>query len=328
LGKTAANTLRVKFRALVRSLVLAAVFIGAAGAGAQQPAGSSQSPEPPPQLTPAEIDIYKRAETLIDWTPRQIHECPFLHGLRPTKNQDPLPALLKHIGETGTLLLHDFPRVACDEDVVSEVFTQALPGMSHMKELHKFRYIIVPRLGDDVPAFEEYRTDLNGNPVGTQRSSDLFMITSRFTSTWLYLSPADQRDSRFRYFGSQKIRKRRCQVVGFAQEPERARRIAEFLVGDRSAAVLLQGLAWIDSDTFEILRITTWLLAPRTDINLSSDTSTVDFYPVHPSGFERVLWLPRDVVVVIDYRGARFRNTHHYSNFKLFRVESTIQPAE
>jgi hypothetical protein len=328
LGKTPANTLSVKFRALLSSLILAVVSIGMAGARPQQPAAPSKPPEPPAQLTPSEMEIYKRAQTLIDWTPREIHECPFLHGLRPARNQDRLPALLKRAGETGTLLFHDFPRVACDEEVVAEVFTHALPGMSHMKELHKFRYIIVPQLEGDAPAFEEYRTDLKGNPLAAQSPSDLFMITSRFTSTWLYLSPADQPDSRFRYFGSQTIRKRRCQVVGFAQEPERARRIAEFLVGDRSAAVLLQGLAWIDSDTSEILRITTWLLAPRTDINLSSNTSTVDFYPVQPNGFDRVLWLPRDVVVTIDYRGARFRNTHHYSNFKLFRVESTIQPAE
>jgi hypothetical protein len=69
-----------------------------------------------------------------------------------------------------------------------------------------------------------------------------------------------------------------------------------------------------------------WLLAPRMDISLNSQISTVDFYPVQPSGSERVLWLPRDVKVWVHYRGIEIRNTHHYSNFKLFRVESTIKP--
>ena len=328
LGNTQANTFRVKFQALVSSLMLAAASIGALSARLQQPAAPPQLPEPPLQLTPSEIEIYKRAQTLIDWTPSQIHDCPFLHKLRPTGSQDQLPVVLERVGQTGTLLFHDFPQIACDEEVVSEVFSKALPRMPHIRQLHKFRYIVVPRLGGDVPAFEEYRTDLEGNPLDASIPSDVFMITSKFTSTWLYLSPADQHYSRFRHFGIQTIRERECHVVGFAQEPERVRRVATFRTRDKGVVVLLQGLAWIDSETLQVLRITTWLLAPRTDIGLSSQTSTVDFYPVQPSGFEGVLWLPRDVMVVIDHRGVRFRNTHHYSNFKLFRVDSTIKPAE
>jgi hypothetical protein len=89
---------------------------------------------------------------------------------------------------------------------------------------------------------------------------------------------------------------------------------------------LFQGLAWIDAETFQVLRIETWLLVPRKDIGISSQTSTVDFYPVQPSGSEGVLWLPREVTVEAVYRGLKVRNTHHYANFKLFRVESTIKP--
>jgi hypothetical protein len=152
------------------------------------------------------------------------------------------------------------------------------------------------------------------------------MITSGFASSWLYLSPAEQHDNRFRYFGIQTIRNRECHVVGFAQDPERARRAGALRIGDKNFTSLVQGLAWIDTQTFQILRVMTWLLAPRTDIDLSSQISTVDFYPVQPSGSERVLWLPRDVKVWVLYRGVAIRNTHHYSDFKLFRVESTIKP--
>jgi hypothetical protein len=67
---------------------------------------------------------------------------------------------------------------------------------------------------------------------------------------------------------------------------------------------------------------------PEADIGLSVHGSTVDFYPVRPSGSGKVLRLPRDVTVVTSYRGTRVRNTHQYFDFKLFRVESTIKPAE
>jgi hypothetical protein len=188
--------------------------------------------------------------------------------------------------------------------------------------------LAIPRSLGGFQGFEEYPTDLKGNRFDAAGLRDFFLITSNYILTCLYLSPTDQGSSRFRLFGVQSIRERECHVVGFAQEPEKVRRVGTFRFQDRRVVVLVQGVAWIDSETFQVLRIKTWLLAPRTDIGLSSQTSTVEFYPVQPSGFERMLWLPRDVTVVNCYRDHWFRNTHHYSNFKLFRVDSRIKPAE
>ena len=232
--------------------------------------------------------------------------------------------ILERVGQTSTLLFHDFPQISCDEEVC---LRNGQPWTPHITKHHKFRYIVIPRPAGDVPAFEEYRTDLKGNPLDATSLGDLIMITSNFASTWLYLSPADQHDSHFRYFGIQTIRNRECHVVGFAQDPERARQCRRnSLSKDKSAALLVQGLAWIDSQTFQILRVTTWLLAPRRISASVPQISTVDFYPVQPSGSERVLWLPRDVKVEGPLSRHGVRNTHHYSNFKLFRVESTIKP--
>jgi hypothetical protein len=100
----------------------AAVSIGAVSARLLQPAAPPQLTEPSLQLTPSEIELYKRAETLIDWTPSQIHDCPFLHKLRPVGSQDQLPMVLDRVGQTGTLLFYDFPQIACDEEVVSEAY--------------------------------------------------------------------------------------------------------------------------------------------------------------------------------------------------------------
>ena len=318
-----------RLRVLVISLNLAVASIGVVSAKPQQPLMPLQPPEPARQLTPSEIEIYKSAHTLIDWTPRQIKHSRFLRNLRPARSQDQLPMVLERVGQTVTLLFHDFPNIACDEEVISEVPSDARLGvLATSRSFLKFRYIAIPRPTGDFPGFEEYRTDLKGNPVDPAGLSDLFFITANFTSTCLYLSPADQHASHFRHFGIQTIRERECHVVGFAQEPESVRRAGRFQARGKRVAVLVQGLAWIDSETFQILRVTTWLLAPRTDIGLNSQASTVDFYPVRPSGYDRVLWLPRNVTVVTNYRGTWFSNTHHYSNFKLFRVESTIKAAE
>lgn len=323
------NTSRVKLRVLVSSVLLAAMSIGAV---MQQPG----APPPPAgggsRLRPAEIKIYGHHQSLIDWTPRQIQDCPYLHKLQWTGSQDKLLMVLQRVGQTGTLLFQDLPRLSCDEDVISEtgreVVGATFGSLNHVPAVnsHKFRYIVIARPAGDFPYCEEYRTDVKGNPIRVFDLTDFVMITSGFASSWLYLSPADQLDNRFLYFGTEAIRNRECHVVGFAQEPEKARRFSEFTNQGYTYDLLLQGLAWIDSENFQVLRMVTWLLAPRTDIGLTSQATTVEFYPVKPSGSERVLWLPRDVKVDMVSQGAAVHNTHHYSNFKLFRVESRIIP--
>jgi hypothetical protein len=322
----------VKLRTLVSSFIVAAVCMGAVSARPQQLAMPPQQPKLSLRLTPAEIELYKRAPTVINWSPEQIHYCPFLHKLRPADSPAQLPIVLDRVGQTATLLFHDFTQVSCDEEVISESTLRdpraTLGSPRNLRWQRKFRYIVIPRQGGDFPALDEYRTDLKGNPLDDASLNDLFLITSKFASTWLYLSPANQPGSSFRYFGTQTIRHRECHVVAFAQNPERVHIVGVFQNQGKSVALLVQGLAWIDSETFQVLRIMTWLLAPRMDVSLRGLGSIVDFHPVQPSGTERVLWLPCDVTVQAVYRGVGVRNTHHYSNFKLFRVESTIKPEE
>ena len=318
----------------MNSLLGAAVCIGALSGGLQRLAARPQEPEPRFKLSPSDIEIYKGAQTLIDWSPREIHHSPFLRKLRPAQSQDQLSKVLERVGQTVALLLHDFPRIACDE-AISEthpgerlefMWETPIAESSEAKVSRKFRYIIVPWPSGDIPSFDEYRTEPDGNPLNASSLRGFVMTSTKYASTFLYFSQADQHDSRFRLFGSQTIRERECQVVGFAQEPEKARRIDRFHALSATFGLLFQGLAWIDPESFQILRIITWLLVPRKDIGINSQTTTVDFYPVQPSGSERVLWLPRDVTVLLVFRGTQVRNIHHYSNFKLFRVESTIKP--
>jgi hypothetical protein len=207
-------------------------------------------------------------------------------------------------------------------------------GKNALVAHQRFRYIVIPHLSfasdsliaDRVSWLEEYRTNLKGAPAGSFSLDKLYMLTEGFVSTWLYVSSADQMDSHFRYVGTQTIRKRECQVVAFAQDPVRAHRIQEVHVaGAPPAHLLLQGLAWIDAETHQTLRMMTWLLAPRPDLHLDAQNSTVDFYPVQPAGSDRTLWLPREVTVWVVYHGVPIRNIHHYSDFELFRVESTIK---
>lgn len=291
---------------------------------------SPRQQESPVRLSRKELEIYSHGKTLIDWTPREIKHSSSLHHLYPAVNQDKLPMILERVGKTGGAMLADFRNIVCDEQVYSEwTVGKHLPayrGVGPSEASRSFRYIIIPTHSGDPRIFKEYRTSPGGRPIDFMNLSGFQMITSNFAGSWAYLNSPNQRESRFRFFGQERFRKKECYVVGFAQIPSIAQTVSTVEVDYHSYALLVQGLAWIEKKSFHIMRIETWLLAPRPDIGLESQVTTVDYFPVQPAGVQELLWLPKKVTVLVHFNGTFIRNTHEYSRFKLFRVGSTIKP--
>lgn len=320
----------VKFRALVGSIFLISAVGLTVRSNAQSSGRKPQSARALPHLSSKELKIYRKARTLIDWTPREIKRFPTLYRLHPASSQSQLPMILDRVGKVGMAMLAGFRNIVCEEHMFSE-WTLGRPiatyrEMGPNEVVHHFRYIIIPTSGGNPRMFKEYRTSPKGKPIKLMNLDDLILITTNFTGSWAYFSTSDQPESRFRYFGKEMIRKSECYVVGFSQIPGIARNVSTFEVGKHSAVLLEQGLAWIDVKTFHILKIETWLLAPRGDMGLENQTTTVEYFPVQPEGLKTFLWLPRKVTVNIHFYRAYIRNTHLYSKFKLFRVESAIKP--
>lgn len=320
----------MKFGALSSPTLLAAALALGMGAAARPPADSSRSGAPQIRLSPSELAIYRQARSIVEWTPVEVKRAPSLGKLRPVENQDLLPIILRRAGKTATEMIADFRNIACQEHVYSE-WNLGSPiatwrEMGPNETAHHFLYIIIPKAAGDPSMFKEYRTNPKGSPIDLRSLSDLRLITTNFTGSWAFFNSANQTESRFRYFGEQKLRKRKCYVIGFAQIPDVSQNVTTFEVGDRSAALLVQGLAWISERSFHILKIETWLLAPREDIGLKSDATTVNYSPVRPVGLDHVLWLPKEVTVDVHYHAVFVRNTHLYSGFRLFHVDVSVTP--
>jgi hypothetical protein len=88
--------------------------------------------------------------------------------------------------------------------------------------------------------------------------------------------------------------------------------------------LLVQGLAWIDATSHEMLRIQTDLLAPRPDMGLEKMTTVIEFSSVRLPETTARFQLPTKAVVDVTLDGPKFQSIHEYSDFKLFRVESRI----
>ena len=113
-------------------------------------------------------------------------------------------------------------------------------------------------------------------------------------------------------------------VVAFAQLPGRSS-VTTHANGIWGTVILLvQGIAWVDRSTFQILRMRTDLLAPRDDIGLAQQTTQLRLDEFQLPGVPKPLWLPSEVTVNVKFNGQYLRNQHQYPEYKLFRVSVKI----
>jgi hypothetical protein len=149
------------------------------------------------------------------------------------------------------------------------------------------------------------------------------MLTSGFASASLLFHPKYQSQATFRYLGRQRVNGRDAYVIAFAQQPGKARLNGGFKSGGITIPTFTQGLAWVDSQSYQITRLRTDLLRPLPEVNLERETTEIAFGEVHFKGIAEGFWLPQQVTVTVDWNGKHLRNEHRYSEFKLFNVQAT-----
>jgi hypothetical protein len=185
----------------------------------------------------------------------------------------------------------------------------------------RFEYLIMAEhQSDGSTVFDESRKDLDKS----DRAAAPHGVG--FGSLWLMFAPAHQKESSFRYLGTQKVDKRATFVVGFAQDPKLVKVPGMVKAESGEVPLLYQGIAWIDQETYKIVRLRTDLLAPLTAIKLWQATSTVNFSEVEIPKFETPLWLPKSVEITWDLNGNRLGELHRYSKYRLFAATARIVP--
>ena len=286
-------------------------------------AGEASAPGPT-QVSDASVTaLYQEAHPYVDWpTQELIKAVPKLKGLEPAPDQDALPTILKKTGENVDSFFHNFVATTAQERIHQAASIPRGRWMDLSDSNYQEGYYVVlmiSRGGQD--QFDEYRTDLKGKTAEGGGSRQGFLLTRGFAGTEVYLHPSRQRESTFRYLGRQAKAGQPCDVIAFAQRVGQATPIG-FTTSSVSAPLLEQGVVWIDSATHQILRMQTDLLAPLTQIGLMSSRAEIEYAPVHFATLDRTLWLPTEVKVVVNFRGAIYTNRHQYSDWRLFNVET------
>ncbi|MGD1158288.1 MAG: hypothetical protein ABSA41_21045 [Terriglobia bacterium] len=313
-----------QLRPLGRLAFSALVFVTLARISPDTVHAQDEGSQPPP--TPQEAQLHHDAPTVMDWTPEQIRARPELQHLQMAEDQAELPAILQEVGKRVARFFDDFPNTTCTEEVLSELCWAAGRECGVTFE-GKFRYLLLARQAEGGQIMTEYRTDAKGRPIDYRRLQPGQILTSGFVGASLqHFDPQIQKASRFRYFGRQSVNRKEAEVVGFAEIPGKYPHPIDFRQENGVVLLFVQGLAWIDATTYQILRFQTHLLAPRPDVGLERLETRIEFHAIRLPETSNAFWLPTKVVVEAWLNHQHFRNTHRYSDFKLFRVESRIGP--
>jgi tetratricopeptide (TPR) repeat protein len=245
---------------------------------------------------------------------------PELRGIEPAADQAALPEILRRVGQSVDGFIRALPNTSSREEIREEILDRKGNVRDTIEE--KYLYLMLIRPEELPEGTRELRTRDEYLTATAAALKKGFMITSGFICSSLNFHTTHQAGAGYRLLGRQTIDGRPTHVIAFAQRPETAKRVGRFVVDGKSVPVLVQGVAWFDSEHNHILRMRTDLLREPPNSRLKRQTTVIDFAEVRFKEFPNALWLPREVTVTVEWKGKVFRNLHRYTDFRLFKVET------
>jgi hypothetical protein len=282
-----------------------------------------------------------------------VKRVPELKTLQPAIDQQLLPMILEKTGANVQELFDRLVSLVAKEKVTEEglnpltgmplkVTTErfnSLTGMplsqagQYQVQQDEYSYFIVRKDNLLQTAIKEYRRDADG----LEEPPEVPFLSSGFASSVLHFSNVLRAESTFRYLGQDHVGSRSVDVVAFAQIPEVATITFKMKKPERPELQwLIQGIAWVDTSTFQILQMRTDLLAlkslPTGCVPKDQLETLVKFDEVKVRGLAHSLWLPTEahVLEVLDrypipsglgckvHGEQEFRNVHRFTDYRAY----------
>jgi hypothetical protein len=238
-------------------------------------------------------------------------------------SDQPLHGLLDRVGSGVRVFWDRFSSVACTEQVFQTKL--AKNGKVLARQESNYDYIIFMTLRGGDLMVEESRVLQKYPPP--QKAEAPLLVTGGFPTLQLVFHPFYQGSFEYAAAGEELL-------DGVKMLRIRFRHIA----GTRSTSALrlrgrdfpldLRGDAWINPASYTITRITGGLISPAEDLGLHELESDVRYGPVRFTASAETYWLPLTASIEVQTARQRWRNTHRFTNYKLFSIESEtkVQP--
>jgi hypothetical protein len=200
------------------------------------------------------------------------------------------------------------------EDVNNAGYAESVADMS-FNYLASVRDIKSDKYGEALDV-QEYR---NGS-TGTEMFPNHFASVG-LPSIVLIFHPLLIHDFEMKCEGLSRAHGNFAWQVYFRQRADRESRIRRYRIAGTSYPIALKGRAWIDANTFQIVRLETDLREAHPDLRLIAEHLVMEYGPVTFKSRSEQLWLPTSAEYYAVRRGKRFHQRHSFTNYILFSVE-------
>jgi tetratricopeptide (TPR) repeat protein len=163
---------------------------------------------------------------------------------------------------------------------------------------------------------QEYRNGSTGNDMFPDQ-----MASTGLPSVVLIFHPWLISDFEVHCEGLSRVRTGFAWQVYFTQKKDKESRIRQYRMGGHVFPIALKGRAWVDANTFQVVRLETDLREPRQDLRLNTEHLVMEYGPVHFKSRKEVLWLPASADYYAIFRGHRFHRRHSFADYILFSID-------
>lgn len=232
-----------------------------------------------------------------------------------------LPVLLEHVGQQVEKFWTYFSSVTCTEEMTQSKIGEK--GKVLFEQRESFDYLIILQASGTDLAVDESRVEKT-HKVSKGKAS--LLETNGFSILTLIFHPLYQSRYEFRRLPDDSASGRPLIRVAFEQVVS-DHPLSVLLLREREYPLLWRGTAFIDPANFEVVRIQAGLgtsLAETGLLRLDADVSYSDVRFNQTAHF----WLPSRAVIEAETRRQHWRNTHLFSNYRRFEVETQVKTAD
>ena len=235
---------------------------------------------------------------------------------------DPLEELIRRTSEQVSAYLDRISEVSCSERVLQEKLGDS--GKTVEKEESAFNYLILlSSTNGEMNLVESRLADQDKPAKKLQRP---LLVSNGFATMFLVFHPYYAAGFKFTDDGEENVNGRALAKVHFQHVPG-TRTPAALAVGGREIPLEISGTAWIDIGTGTITRIVAGIETGMEDVGLRTLRSDVEYTAVSFHNPPDTYWLPSEATIEVETRHQHWRNTHRFSDYKRFSVNTKEQQA-
>jgi len=240
-----------------------------------------------------------------------------LAAAQPPNVKDPISLAQNQI----TSYLSNLADLHCTESVTQEKLAEN--GHIEVAERAKYDYLIMISGSGDEIQLNESRIE---SPADRHKRTPAPMLVSNGMSTVLLVFHPYYRDSFTFVAGPEEAVEGRVAIpVHFSHIPGRRTPAALALRG-REFPLELQGTAWLDKESGDVVRIDATLLRDMSDVGLRTMNVHVEYKTADLGKTLRNLSLPTVAVVEVTTPRQHWRNTHVFDGYKSFSTDAEQDP--